>query len=47
MYLYNMCINNQPPQIITLSNSPSYGYYNFKITNSGFQFLRNYSSELS
>ena len=34
-------------EAITLGNTPSYGYYNFKITDTGFQFWRNYNATLT
>lgn len=45
----NYCIGifNSSMQIVSLGSQPSYGYYNFKITDTGFQYYRSYNSALS
>ena len=38
---------NAKMEFVTLGNKPSYGYFNFKITDTGFQYYRSYNADLS
>ena len=44
---YAIGIFNSSMELVTSGNPPSYGYYRFKITDTGFQYYRNYNSALS
>ncbi len=34
-------------ETVTLGNTPSYGYFNFQITDTGFKYFRSYNSALT